>query len=49
MSISKIMELVLLFNMLMIRIIEFRRFDEGSEKKKRLDLRRSITMVKTKI
>ena len=48
MSISKIMELVLLFNMLMIRIIEFRRFDEGSEKK-RLDLRRSTTMVKTKI
>lgn len=28
------MGLVLLFNMLMIRIIEFRRFDEGSEKKK---------------
>ena len=36
MSISKIMELVLLFNMLMIRIIEFRRFDERSEKKKDL-------------
>ena len=36
MSISKIMELVLLFNMLMIRIIEFRRFDEGSKKKKDL-------------